>query len=68
MVAETCGLDYQQLVEEGPRAGKEWLTADVTDATRGAAKIRLRFRVVGKRRVSNYRLIALLDPVRLRAK
>ena len=50
------------------RAGKEWLTADVTDATRGAAKIRLRFRVVGKRRVSNYRLIALLGPVRLRAK
>ncbi len=47
------------------RAGKEWLSIDVSAPARKAPKLRLRFRVHGRRGVSNYGLVAFLGPVRL---
>jgi len=49
------------------RAGREWLSIDVTDQAGPGAKLKLRFRVAGKRGVSNYGLTAVLGAVRLRA-
>ena len=47
------------------REGKEWIAADITDAAKDAKSLRLRFRVVDRRAVSNYPDITVLGPVRL---
>ena len=47
------------------RAGKEWIAVDVTSVARGQKRLRLRFRVLDKRAVSNYTDITFLGPVRL---
>jgi hypothetical protein len=47
------------------REGKEWIAVDVTDAAREAERLKLRFRIVDKRRVSNYTTVTVLGPVRL---
>ena len=48
------------------RAGKEWISLDVTDLADGSP-LTLRFRVVDKQGVGDHLSVAFLGPVRLRA-
>ena len=48
------------------RAGKEWVSVDVTEAAGKADTLRLRFRVEDRRGVGNYSDVTFLGPVRLR--
>ncbi|NLF70011.1 MAG: hypothetical protein GX575_13275 [Candidatus Anammoximicrobium sp.] len=48
------------------RAGREWLSIDVTEAAKSAPKLAIRFRVVDRRPVSSYGSVTFLGPLRLR--
>ena len=48
------------------RAGREWVSIDVTDAARAAPTLKLQFRVVDKRPVSDHLSVAFCGPARLR--
>jgi len=49
------------------RAGREWLSLDVTDAAQSAATLAIRFRLVDRRPVGSYGSVTFLGPLRLRA-
>ncbi|NLS94573.1 MAG: hypothetical protein GXX96_20645 [Planctomycetaceae bacterium] len=49
------------------RAGKEWVSLDVTEPAGVDSRLRLRFCVVDKRGVGDHLSVAFLGPVRLRA-
>ena len=49
-----------------PRAGREWVTLDVTGKMAAGTTVTLRFRVVDKRAVGDHLSVAFLGPVRLR--
>ena len=48
------------------RKGRAWVTCDVTDLARAAERLKLKFRVIDRRGVSNHLSISFLGPVRLR--
>lgn len=48
------------------RAGREWVSVDVTDQAKARAPLHLRFRVIDKQAVSTYATVIFLGPVRLR--
>ena len=48
------------------RAGREWLSIDVTEAAKTAPKLAIRFRIVDRRPVSSYGSVTFLGPLRLR--
>jgi len=49
------------------RAGREWVSVDVTAQAKAGKPLALRFRLVDKRPVGCYGTVAFLGPVRLRA-
>ncbi len=49
------------------RAGKEWISLNVTELAAAGSRLKLRFRVVDKRGVGDHLSVAFLGPVRLRA-
>jgi hypothetical protein len=49
------------------RAGREWVSVDVTPLAKPGEKLRLRLRVVEKKPVGNHTSVTFLGPVRLRA-
>ena len=49
------------------RAGKEWVSLDITKLAAVGSPLKLRFRVVDKRGVGDHLSVAFLGPVRLRA-
>jgi hypothetical protein len=49
------------------RAGKEWISLDVTEQATAGSRLKLRFRVVDKRAVGDHFSVTFLGPVRLRA-
>jgi hypothetical protein len=49
------------------RAGREWLSVDVTDAAKSSTSLAIRFRVVDRQRVGSYGSVTFLGPLRLRA-
>ncbi len=49
------------------RAGKEWISADVTELATAGSPLKLRFRVVDRRGVGDHLSVTFLGPVRLRA-
>jgi hypothetical protein len=48
------------------RAGKEWLTLDVTETAKSSPKLTFRCRVIDRRPVSSYGSVSFLGPLRLR--
>lgn len=48
------------------RAGREWLSLDVTEAAKSASKLAVRFRLIDRRPVSSYGSVTFLGPLRLR--
>lgn len=48
------------------RAGREWLSLDVTEAAQAAPRLALRFRIIDRRPVSSYGSVTFLGPLRLR--
>jgi hypothetical protein len=48
------------------RAGKEWLSVDVTEAAKAAPRLALRFRIIDRRPVHSYGSVSFLGPLRLR--
>jgi len=48
------------------RAGREWLSLDVTEAAKSAPQLAIRFRIIDRRPVSSYGSVTFLGPLRLR--
>ena len=60
----------EQLVWEedvaSDRRGRAWVSLDVSELARKADRLKLRFKVLDKRGVSNHLSVTFLGPVRLR--
>jgi hypothetical protein len=48
------------------RAGREWLSLDVSEAAKSASALAIRFRIIDRRPVGSYGSVTFLGPLRLR--